>query len=87
MTHDWIDQPADLEALIDRLVAEDRYAIDTEFHRERTYFPRLALVQLGLAGRAGARRPAGRSTPTPWPGCSRARRWPSPTPPSRTSTC
>ena len=50
MTHDWIDQPADLEALIDRLVVEERYAIDTEFHRERTYFPRLALVQLAWPG-------------------------------------
>jgi hypothetical protein len=36
VTHDWIDEPADLEALIDRLVLEERYAIDTEFHRERT---------------------------------------------------
>jgi ribonuclease D len=50
VTHDWIDEPADLEALIDRLVLEERYAIDTEFHRERTYFPRLALVQLAWPG-------------------------------------
>ena len=46
MTYDWIDCQEALEALIDRLVVEDRYAIDTEFHRERTYYPRLALVQL-----------------------------------------
>ena len=46
MTYDWIDRQQALEALIDRLVVEDRYAIDTEFHRERTYYPRLALVQL-----------------------------------------
>jgi ribonuclease D len=32
--------------LVDRLVDEERYAIDTEFHRERTYFPHVALVQI-----------------------------------------
>ena len=32
--------------LVDRLVDEERYAIDTEFHRERTYFPQVALVQI-----------------------------------------
>lgn len=29
--------------------SEPRYAIDTEFHRERTYFPQVALVQLAWA--------------------------------------
>ncbi|MFM8563833.1 MAG: ribonuclease D [Acidimicrobiia bacterium] len=33
-------------SLLDRLAGEPRVALDTEFHRERTYFPRLALVQL-----------------------------------------
>ena len=33
-------------ALVDRLVGQERYAIDTEFHRERTYFPQVALVQI-----------------------------------------
>ncbi len=41
----WIDQTADLVALVDRLLGVERYALDTEFHRERTYYPRLALVQ------------------------------------------
>jgi ribonuclease D len=41
----WIDQQDELESLVDVLLAEPRYAIDTEFHRERTYFPALALVQ------------------------------------------
>jgi ribonuclease D len=45
VTHRWVDAQADFEALIDRLCAEPRYALDTEFHRERTYFPKLALMQ------------------------------------------
>jgi ribonuclease D len=50
VTERWVDRPADLEAIIDELVIEPRYAIDTEFHREKTYFPRLALVQLAWPG-------------------------------------
>ena len=46
MTFRWVDDDATLSALIDELVTVPRYAIDTEFHRERTYFPKLALVQL-----------------------------------------
>lgn len=38
-----------LEHLIDELLEVDRYALDTEFHRERTYYPRLALVQIAWA--------------------------------------
>jgi ribonuclease D len=36
----------ELQELIERLLASDRYALDTEFHRERTYWPRLALIQV-----------------------------------------
>ncbi len=43
----WIDTDAELESTIDALLEQPRYAIDTEFHRERTYFPALALVQIG----------------------------------------
>ncbi len=32
--------------VIDQLRRVDAYAVDTEFHRERTYYPRVALVQL-----------------------------------------
>jgi ribonuclease D len=32
------------------LADEPRYALDTEFHRERTYHPKVALVQLGWPG-------------------------------------
>jgi ribonuclease D len=46
MSHEWIDDDHSLAELIDRLSTEPRYALDTEFHRERTYYPRLALVQI-----------------------------------------
>ncbi|MEL6891191.1 MAG: ribonuclease D, partial [Actinomycetota bacterium] len=46
IAHRWIDDQAELDAIVDELVACDRYALDTEFHRERTYFPKLALVQV-----------------------------------------
>ena len=68
---------AALDSLIERLLVADRYALDTEFHRERTYWPRLALVQVawpagpaGPAGR-GPRRPAGRRHGAPGPGPGR----------------
>ncbi|MEP7047665.1 MAG: HRDC domain-containing protein [Ilumatobacteraceae bacterium] len=48
MTYSWVDSQSEFEALIDRLCAEPRYALDTEFHRERTYFPKLALMQFAV---------------------------------------
>jgi ribonuclease D len=46
----WVADDADLLELIDQLIVEPRYALDTEFHRERTYFPRLALIQVAWPG-------------------------------------
>ena len=40
-----------LVALGDVLADEEFYAVDTEFHTERTYWPKLALIQLGWADR------------------------------------
>lgn len=41
-----IADQAEFAALVDRLASEPAVALDTEFHRERTYFPKVALVQL-----------------------------------------
>lgn len=48
---DWITEQAELDRLVDELCQTDVYALDTEFHRERTYLPHLALVQLATAER------------------------------------
>jgi ribonuclease D len=42
----FITTTADLAALCDRLAGEDFVTVDTEFMRERTYYPDLCLVQL-----------------------------------------
>lgn len=46
----WIDDATGLEELIAVLLGEPAYGLDTEFHREKTYFPHLALVQLSWSG-------------------------------------
>ena len=48
---DWIADQAKFDALVDELSDTDAYALDTEFHRERTYLPQLALVQLATRDR------------------------------------
>ena len=48
MSH-WVTEPEQLHALSDRL-GELPLALDTEFIRERTYYPKLALVQLRASG-------------------------------------
>lgn len=40
---------ASFAAIVEELLTLDAFAIDTEFHRERTYFPQLALVRLAWA--------------------------------------
>ena len=49
MTYRWIDSSDEVAGYVERVLAEPRYALDTEFHRERTYFPKLALVQIAAA--------------------------------------
>lgn len=52
-----VTDDSSLGSLVDRLLECDSYAIDTEFHRERTYWPVVALVQVawpdGPGGPAG----------------------------------
>lgn len=50
MSYRWVATDAELAELVAEVSAQPRYALDTEFHRERTYFPRLALVQLAWEG-------------------------------------
>lgn len=44
--HTWVDDDAAFRSIVARLCQVEAFGIDTEFHRERTYFPQLALIQL-----------------------------------------
>ncbi|MEL7158205.1 MAG: ribonuclease D, partial [Actinomycetota bacterium] len=44
-----VQTASELEDLVASVSDADRYAIDTEFHRERTYFPQAALIQIAWA--------------------------------------
>ena len=46
----WVDTEAGLGDLIGRLAGVAELAFDTEFHRERSYYPQLALLQIAWAG-------------------------------------
>lgn len=46
----WIDSDADLAGVVTTLCSEAEYGLDTEFVAERTYWPRLCLVQLSWPG-------------------------------------
>jgi ribonuclease D len=41
-----VDTPEALAEVLAQLEGVGQYALDTEFHRERTYYPKLALVQI-----------------------------------------
>lgn len=47
---DWIDNPQTLSERLARWSGQPLVALDTEFIRERTYYPQLALVQLAVPG-------------------------------------
>ncbi|MBW3536351.1 MAG: ribonuclease D [Actinobacteria bacterium] len=42
----WIDDQSELQELVAELVSHPAIGWDTEFHRERSYYPHLALVQV-----------------------------------------
>ena len=46
LTYRWVDTEEGLADVVESLCAVDAFALDTEFHRERTYYPRLALIQI-----------------------------------------
>jgi ribonuclease D len=46
----WIDRSAELESLARTLESQSDIGLDTEFLRERTFFPKLCLLQLRAAG-------------------------------------
>jgi ribonuclease D len=46
----WLDQPSDLTQFLQKHRDARLVAMDTEFIRERTYYPQLALVQLCIDG-------------------------------------
>lgn len=48
MNRELLTDGAELAALVDRNLDADVYALDTEFHREKTYFPQVALLQLAI---------------------------------------
>lgn len=47
----WIDRSDQLPALARELESQQSIGLDTEFLRERTFFPKLCLLQLSAAGR------------------------------------
>lgn len=51
ITYDWIDSDNDLIEFTKEALAESHFYLDTEFHREKTYFPQLALVQIATSKR------------------------------------
>ena len=51
ITYDWIDSDKDLVDFTQESLSESHFYLDTEFHREKTYFPQLALVQIATSKR------------------------------------
>lgn len=47
---EWVDDSSRFQEVVDELAGAAAYAIDTEFHRERTYYPNLALLQIAWPG-------------------------------------
>lgn len=47
----YIDTAGQLETVIGELLGQRSYSLDTEFHREKTYFPKLALLQVAWGDR------------------------------------
>jgi ribonuclease D len=46
----WVADESSLDDLVARVAESPRFALDTEFHGERSYWPRLALIQIAWPG-------------------------------------
>ncbi|MSZ61259.1 MAG: ribonuclease D, partial [Actinobacteria bacterium] len=46
-----MDTNSQLDEFADYASQQDVYYLDTEFHREKTYFPQLALIQIATGTR------------------------------------
>jgi ribonuclease D len=46
----WLDSDTSVESFASRLRNVESFSLDTEFHRERTYYPQLALIQINVEG-------------------------------------
>lgn len=44
----WVDSPEELQTLVERMGTAHLVAIDTEFMREKTYYPQLCLIQVAF---------------------------------------
>ena len=48
---EYVDTPEALAGIVEAASAAPTYALDTEFHRETTYFAKVCLVQLAFLDR------------------------------------
>jgi ribonuclease D len=48
VAYSWIETKERFAEVVTRALQTDRVALDTEFHRERTYWPKVALLQLKI---------------------------------------
>jgi ribonuclease D len=51
LTSQWIDERVSLASVVEAMQAAPRHALDTEFERVRTFWPKLALIQIALPDR------------------------------------
>ncbi len=61
----WIDKDDELPALAQTLESQPSIGVDTEFLRERTFFPKLCLLQLAARRPNLVRRHAAHRQPRP----------------------
>lgn len=48
----WVDDDSELARIVEELVQVRAFGVDTEFHREKSYYPKLALVQVSWEGQS-----------------------------------